>query len=89
MLRAPTPPDQLVDKRGRPYFLWDVDMTLSDWLAKVNGPDAGAYPQSGQERVRAIQKVIDLEKQYAPVRERIAAEKADAGKGGAPPPKKK
>ena len=39
MLRAPTPPDQLVDKRGRPYLLWDVDMTLTEWLAKVNGPD--------------------------------------------------
>ena len=24
----PTSPDQLVDSRGRPYFLWDVDMTL-------------------------------------------------------------
>jgi hypothetical protein len=33
MLRAPTPPDQLVDARGRPYFLWDV------WLARVHGPD--------------------------------------------------
>ena len=30
MLRlAPTPPDQLVDAAGRPYFLWDVDMTLA------------------------------------------------------------
>jgi len=40
MLRAPTPPDQLVDSRGRPYFLWDVDISLSDWLAMVNGADA-------------------------------------------------
>ena len=48
--------------------------------------DAGAFPQTGAERVRAIQKVLELEKAYAPVRERIAAEKADAGK--AAPPKK-
>jgi hypothetical protein len=27
-LLAQTPPDRLVDARGRPYFLWDVDMTL-------------------------------------------------------------
>ena len=27
-LLATTPPDRLVDVRGRPYFLWDVDMTL-------------------------------------------------------------
>jgi hypothetical protein len=39
MLRAPTPADQLVDAHGRPYFLWDVDLTLDDWLARVRGPD--------------------------------------------------
>jgi len=39
VLRAPTPPDQLVDARGRPYFLWDVDLTLADWLVRVHGPD--------------------------------------------------
>ncbi|MEX1363001.1 MAG: hypothetical protein AB1Z98_07740 [Nannocystaceae bacterium] len=39
MLRAPTPPDQLVDARGRPYFLWDTELTLEDWLALVRGPD--------------------------------------------------
>lgn len=24
----PTPKDRLCDRRGRPYFLWDVEMTL-------------------------------------------------------------
>lgn len=72
---------------------WDQAKTA--WQAyveaanKMNGPDAGAFPQSGQERIRAIQKAIDLDKQYAPVRERIAAEKADAGKAPVTPPKKK
>ncbi len=47
------------------------------------GVDGGAFPQSAAERLKAIQKVIDLEKAYAGVRERIAAEKSDAGK---PPP---
>jgi hypothetical protein len=27
---APTPPDRMVDAQGRPYFLWDVDMTLAE-----------------------------------------------------------
>lgn len=27
-LLNPTPPDQLCDAQGRPYFLWDLDMTL-------------------------------------------------------------
>lgn len=27
----PTPPDKLVDAAGRPYFLWDSDMTLSEF----------------------------------------------------------
>ena len=55
------------------------------------GADAGAFPQTGAERLKAIQKVMDLEKAYAPVRERIAAEKADAGKSApsATPPAKK
>lgn len=45
MLRAPTSADQLVDARGRPYFLWDVDLTLEDWVAHVEGPnlDDAAY----------------------------------------------
>lgn len=71
---------------------WDQAKTA--WQAYVEAAnrvtgDAGAFPQTGQERIRAIQKVIDLEKQYAPVRERIAADRADAGKPPATPPKKK
>jgi tetratricopeptide (TPR) repeat protein len=63
------------------------------WQAYVEhsaklAPDAGGFPQSGAERLKAIQKVIDLAKPYAAVRERIAADKAaaskvDAGKPGA------
>ncbi len=40
MLRAPTPPDRLTDHRGRPYFIWDVDISLSDWLRAIRDPDA-------------------------------------------------
>jgi hypothetical protein len=28
---APTPRERLVDAHGRPYFLWDVDMTLDEF----------------------------------------------------------
>ena len=28
---APTPRDRLVDQQGRPYFLWDVEMTLDEF----------------------------------------------------------
>lgn len=59
-----------------------------DTASKVNG-DGGAYPNSGAERIKALQRVIDMEKPYAAVRERIAADKADAGKSAAQPPKKK
>jgi Flp pilus assembly protein TadD len=47
------------------------------------GPDAGAFPTSGAERLKAIQRVIELEAKYVAVRQRIAAEKdggADSGK---------
>lgn len=39
MLRAPTPPERLVDARGRPYFLWDVDLTLEAFRAKLDDED--------------------------------------------------
>jgi tetratricopeptide (TPR) repeat protein len=69
---------------------WDEAKTA--WQLYVDaatrvGGDGGAYPRSGNERMAAIQKVLELDKKYAPVRERIAAEKADAGKPT--PPKKK
>ena len=36
---APTPPDKLVDRQGRPYFLWDVDMTIDQFRAELADPD--------------------------------------------------
>lgn len=38
MLR-PTPPDRLVDAEGRPYFLWDCDVTLADFRRKLTEGD--------------------------------------------------
>jgi hypothetical protein len=36
---APTPPDRMVDAQGRPYFLWDVDMTLEDLKRQLKEGD--------------------------------------------------
>jgi hypothetical protein len=36
----PTPPERLVDVRGRPYFLWDIDLTLEDFRLRLEDPDA-------------------------------------------------
>jgi hypothetical protein len=41
---APTPRDRLVDPQGRPYFLWDVEMTLAEFERIVNDPQAPARP---------------------------------------------
>jgi hypothetical protein len=38
-LLAPTPPDRLVDAKGRPYFLWDEDLTLDMFRARLADPD--------------------------------------------------
>src|SRR6185295_8557194 len=38
---APTPPDRLVDAKGRPYFLWDEDLTLDMFRARLADPDPG------------------------------------------------
>ena len=31
----PTAPERLVDSRGRPYFLWDSDMTLAEFEERL------------------------------------------------------
>lgn len=36
---APTPRDRMVDAEGRPYFLWDTDMTLSRFEELLRGDD--------------------------------------------------
>ena len=35
----PTPPEKLCDAHGRPYFLWDLDMTLERFRALLDDPD--------------------------------------------------
>ncbi|MCA9551088.1 MAG: hypothetical protein KC933_13725 [Myxococcales bacterium] len=37
--RAPTPPELFVDGRGRPYFLWDVEMTLESYREHLRSDD--------------------------------------------------
>jgi len=41
---APTPRDRLVDQHGRPYFLWDAEMTLEEFERVVNDPQAATRP---------------------------------------------
>jgi hypothetical protein len=40
-----TPPDRMTDRRGRPYFLWDSEMTLDQFRAALRheDPEVGAY----------------------------------------------
>lgn len=42
---APTPRDRLTDARGRPYFLWDEDVTLDEFRAclRDSDPEVRAY----------------------------------------------
>lgn len=35
----PTPRERLLDAQGRPYFLWDSDMTLAAFEAGLADPD--------------------------------------------------
>lgn len=35
----PTAPERMVDQRGRPYFLWDVDLTLAQFLKLLRSSD--------------------------------------------------
>ena len=38
-LLNPTAPDRMIDADGRPYFLWDVDMTIDEFKAKLRDRD--------------------------------------------------
>jgi len=38
-LLNPTPRERLLDAKGRPYFLWDVDMTLATFEERLVDPD--------------------------------------------------
>ena len=68
---------------------WDKAKLAWQAYAEHTGrfADAG-FPNTAVERLKAIQKMLDLDKAYVAVRERIAAEKADGGKAAPPPPKK-
>lgn len=36
---SPTSKERLLDARGRPYFLWDEDTTLEEFLHGLKDPD--------------------------------------------------
>ncbi len=44
-LRSVTPPDSMVDPAGRPYFLWDQDLTLDEFRHSIrhDGPEVRAW----------------------------------------------
>lgn len=69
------------------------DQAKAAWQAYVEhaakNAGAGALPQPGAERLKALQKVAELDKTYAAVRERIAAEKAAAAASASAKPAKK
>jgi len=36
---ATTPPERMLDPQGRPYFLWDLDLSLEAFEARLQDPD--------------------------------------------------
>lgn len=41
---APTPRDLMVDPQGRPYFLWDVEMTLDQFEQAIHERHSATRP---------------------------------------------
>jgi hypothetical protein len=38
---SPTPRASLTDRQGRPYFLWDVDLSLDEFRERLRSPERG------------------------------------------------
>lgn len=36
---VPTPPERLLDTKGRPYFLWDCALSMPELRERLNDPD--------------------------------------------------
>ena len=36
---SPTPLEVLTDSRGRPYFLWDCELTVAEFQERLRDPD--------------------------------------------------
>jgi hypothetical protein len=39
MVLHPSPPERLCDATGHPYFLWDNDLTLDEFVRLLRDPD--------------------------------------------------
>lgn len=55
----------------------------SENSAKIAAADAAAYPASAEARIKAIDDIVKLQASYSSVRDKIAADKSDAGKDAA------
>src|SRR5579859_4680007 len=56
-----TPDDLLVDERGRPYFLWDVDMTLQEFRDGLRQSDLEVRAYLAGKLMRQA-KLADVER---------------------------
>ena len=48
---SPTPPTALIDREGRPYVLWDLDLTLEELRERLRSQDA-------EVRIHFLAKVL-------------------------------
>jgi hypothetical protein len=81
---VPTPPDKLCDAQGRPYFLWDCDLTLDAWLALTRDPDpdvraywiGAAMRQAKPDDVLTLLDWAAIEEAWPRLRDRLGREQA-------------
>ncbi|MFL6245148.1 MAG: hypothetical protein ACJ74H_03920 [Thermoanaerobaculia bacterium] len=57
---APTPRERLLDPQGRPYFLWDVEMTLDEFESAVRDDSSPARPYLIAKVMRQAKPTTDL-----------------------------
>ena len=88
--RAPTPPELFVDGRGRPYFLWDVEMTLESYREHLRSDDpaeraywlARALRDAKPDDVLELVSWEEIAAAWGRVRELVEAARAVVRLGG-------
>lgn len=80
---APTPPERLLDAKGRPYFLWDVDLTLEEFAKRLTAAqgEARAYllakllRQAKPDDALTLVSLIEIAREWPSIHDKLGKQR--------------